>query len=168
MYTYKELDVDYTMLASRSQRMVNIIIDTIVYIVLVVLVRVFPRFLYYVFDYDGLLIWFSELSPAAVTTINVSIFVLYFVLMEWLTQRTLGKFISGTKVVLADGTPPGIGAVLLRTACRYIPLELFSVFGEGARMWHDSIPNTYIIDIVTYNRAAAVKSELHELGTSRY
>lgn len=168
MYTYKELDVDYTMLASRRQRLVTIIIDTIVFIILTVLVRVFAPFLYYVFDYDGLLIWISELSPAAMVTINIGIFVLYYVLMEWQAQRTLGKFVSGTKVVLADGTRPGLGAIVLRTACRYIPLEVFSVFGEGGRMWHDSIPNTYVIDLVTYKRAEAVKSELHDIGSSKY
>lgn len=168
MYTYKELDVDYTMLASRWQRLVNLIIDAIVYSILLIFTGFFASILYYVFDYDGLLIWVMELSPAAVSTFNITMLVLYYVLMEVFTQRTLGKYISGTKVVLADGTKAGIGAILLRTACRYIPLEVFSVFGEAGRMWHDSIPNTYVIDVVKYNRAAAIKNELHELGNSRY
>ena len=168
MYTYKELDVDYTMLASRSQRLVSVIIDTIVYGILIVLTGFFASILYYVFDYDGLLIWVMELSPAAITTFNITMLVLYYVLMEWFAQRTVGKYISGTKVVLADGTKPGLGAIFLRTACRYIPLEVFSVFGEGARMWHDSIPNTYVIDVATYNRAEAIKKNLHEIGEVKY
>lgn len=168
MYTYKELDVDYTMLAGRSQRLVNIIIDTIAYAIVLVLLRLIAPLLYYMFDFDALLIWVTELSAAAITTINIAVLVVYYVLMEWMAQRTLGKFVSGTKVVLADGTRPGLGAILLRTACRYIPLEVFSVFGEAGRMWHDSIPNTYVIDVVKYSRAVAIKSELHDIGSSKY
>lgn len=162
MYTYRELDVDHTMLASRSQRLVNVIIDTIVLAIVLIFTGLLASILYHVFDYDGMLIWSMELSTAGRIVLDISIFVLYYVLMELLTQHTLGKYVSGTKVVMADGTKPGLGVLIVRTACRFIPLEFFSVFGETARAWHDSIPNVYVIDVTTYNRASMIKARLYD------
>lgn len=46
---------------------------------------------------------------------------LYFVLMEGLIGRTVGKMIAGIRVVdEATGTPPGIGRAAIRTLLRLI------------------------------------------------
>ena len=45
----------------------------------------------------------------------------YYVLMEGLLGRTVGKMVTGIRVVREDGTtPPGIGAAVLRTLCRIV------------------------------------------------
>ncbi|MCC9609039.1 RDD family protein [Blastopirellula sp. JC732] len=70
----------------------------------------------------------------------------YYFLMEGLFGRTLGKLASGTKVVNEQGFPPSWGQVLGRTACRFIPFEPFSFFGDAPpRGWHDKIPKTYVV-----------------------
>jgi uncharacterized RDD family membrane protein YckC len=49
------------------------------------------------------------------------IVVLYYVLLEGLLGRTVGKLATGIKVISeSDGRPPGVGRALLRTVLRLI------------------------------------------------
>jgi uncharacterized RDD family membrane protein YckC len=67
----------------------------------------------------------------------------YYMLFEGIWGRTPGKWICGTKVVMEDGSAPSPGTIFKRTACRFIPFEAFSFFGEKG--WHDSISDTRVV-----------------------
>lgn len=69
----------------------------------------------------------------------------YYFIFEATTSRTLGKLLTGTKVVNEDGSRPTIGQIAGRSLCRLIPFEAFSFFGTPTRGWHDSIPRTYVV-----------------------
>ncbi|WP_395680993.1 RDD family protein [Dokdonella sp.] len=71
----------------------------------------------------------------------------YYVPLELFFGRTLGKLVTGTRVVDENGEPPSAGKVIGRTLCRFIPFEAFSFFASDARGWHDSIPKTYVVKI---------------------
>lgn len=75
--------------------------------------------------------------------LGVSIFFVYYAFFESIWFRTPGKWIFGTVVVDRDGRRPTLGQILGRTACRLIPFEAFSFFGEKG--WHDSIPKTMVV-----------------------
>jgi uncharacterized RDD family membrane protein YckC len=81
------------------------------------------------------------------TLIGLVITFAYFVIMESTTSVTLGKLVMGTKVVSNDGSKPTFSQILGRSACRFIPFEAFSFFGnKGFPIgWHDSIPGTKVI-----------------------
>jgi uncharacterized RDD family membrane protein YckC len=72
---------------------------------------------------------------------------LYYIVMELAFQRTLGKLLSGTKVVTEKGEPPSFGQILGRTLARFIPFEAFSFFGGGGKPvgWHDSLSGTRVV-----------------------
>ena len=70
---------------------------------------------------------------------------LYYVPLEALTGRTLGKLITGTRVVTETGGPPDVATVLVRTLCRFVPFEAFSFFGTPCVGWHDSWSKTRVI-----------------------
>jgi len=72
-------------------------------------------------------------------------FFLYYVIFETLWQRTLGKFITGTKVVTATGSKPTFDAIGIRTLARYVPFEPLSVWSERVLGWHDRWTGTYVI-----------------------
>ena len=73
-------------------------------------------------------------------------FPLYYVIMEYKFGKTIGKFITKTKVVSKDGKPLSIGQCIGRLFCRIIPFERFSgLFSDGV-FWHDSIPGTLIVE----------------------
>ena len=77
--------------------------------------------------------------------IGIPIGLAYYFLMEVTTGRTLGKLVTGTKVVNEHGEPASTGQILGRTFSRFIPFEAFSFLGTPCRGWHDSLPNTYVI-----------------------
>lgn len=69
----------------------------------------------------------------------------YYTLLEGLTGKTLGKLITGTKVVDASGNRPNFTRALLRSLCRSLPFDVFTFLGADARGWHDSITKTWVV-----------------------
>ena len=70
----------------------------------------------------------------------------YYIGMEYKFGKTLGKFITRTKVISTTGNPLTFGQSVGRTFCRIIPFERFSgLFTEGV-FWHDSIPKTVVVE----------------------
>jgi uncharacterized RDD family membrane protein YckC len=86
---------------------------------------------------------FLDGTPGLV--IGIPILLAYYFVLEATTSRTLGKLITGTKVVNQDGGTPTLGQIVGRTFCRLIPFEAFSFLGTPPRGWHDSIPKTIVV-----------------------
>jgi len=72
--------------------------------------------------------------------------VFYYILMEAVFQRTLGKLVTGTIVVTTDGGQPSFGQVVGRSFARLIPFEPFSFLGGNpCKGWHDKLSGTLVI-----------------------
>lgn len=72
----------------------------------------------------------------------------YYALMEGLFGVTIGKLITGTRVVDERGGRPGWRQVLVRTLMRFVPFEPLSLFfaEDGkVRGWHDRVPRTWVV-----------------------
>lgn len=121
-------------LASAGQRIGNYVIDTIVfYIILLVVAFVF-----------GMLGLISD-SPLMLYPLVFAVMLGYYIIMEASFGKTVGKFVTGTKVVTENGEKPSLGAIIGRSFCRLIPFEAFSLLGSDTVGWHDSIPKTRVI-----------------------
>ncbi len=121
--------------ASTVRRFGNYLIDSILlWIVISIVCRMESNMWYYKgYLIDITRIWVTFLS-----------FFAYYTIMEAVFGKTIGKLITRTRVVTESGNKPGFGICLLRTICRFIPFEPFSVFtGIG---WHDSIARTVVIE----------------------
>jgi uncharacterized RDD family membrane protein YckC len=126
--------------ADKSLRFVNLLIDTIAFYLFAIFI--------------GVIIGIS--NPEALDegnlsitsyVISISIFLLYFSGFEALTNgRTLGKLITGTRVVKEDGTPLQFRDTFKRALSRIVPFEAFSGFAE--RPWHDSWTGTTVVKIL--------------------
>jgi uncharacterized RDD family membrane protein YckC len=79
--------------------------------------------------------------------VGVVILTIYYVPLELLFGRTLGKLVTGTRVVNEQGGKPSVGQVFGRTFARFIPFEAFSFFSADARGWHDSLSKTYVVKV---------------------
>jgi uncharacterized RDD family membrane protein YckC len=107
----------------------------------------------------GILLWIvyilfglpeEELSQKALSLLVAFI---YYLVMEGLLGKTVGKFLLGLKVVDIDGNKPGWGAIAIRTLCRFIPFEAFTFLLSSG--WdknhvlhgnlHDSLSKTYVV-----------------------
>jgi uncharacterized RDD family membrane protein YckC len=73
--------------------------------------------------------------------------IVYHVVLEASTGRTLAKFITKTQVLDNSCRPASFGQILGRTLTRFIPFEPFSIFGKSGLMWHDLLSNTITVDL---------------------
>lgn len=69
----------------------------------------------------------------------------YYIILEGIFQTTLGKLITRTKIIRLDNEKVNFIDILLRTLCRFIPLEQLSFLSENPVGWHDRISETRII-----------------------
>lgn len=75
----------------------------------------------------------------------VGVYFLYYLLLESFFGITIGKVITGTKVVDFQGNKPTFGKVLIRSLIRLIPLDWFTYFSNNPHGWHDSLSKTKVI-----------------------
>ena len=73
----------------------------------------------------------------------------YYIVLEYLFGRTLGKLITGTRVVTADGRlGRAFSQIIGRTVARFIPLEPFSLLFSSSRSgWHDWMSGTCVVRV---------------------
>jgi uncharacterized RDD family membrane protein YckC len=87
----------------------------------------------------------EEMSTLTSYLIWYTVLILYYTVLESTTGKTVGKMITGTRVLNDDNTPPSTGTILKRSLCRIIPLEPLSFLG-GNNGWHDSITYTQVVN----------------------
>ncbi|KQV45826.1 MULTISPECIES: RDD family protein [unclassified Duganella] len=86
----------------------------------------------------------GELNGVKWWGVYIIFYVAYYVALEVLFGRTVGKLLTGTRVVTSEGQALSIPTALLRTFCRLIPLEPMS-FSLGETWWHDSLSRTQVV-----------------------
>jgi uncharacterized RDD family membrane protein YckC len=69
----------------------------------------------------------------------------YYVFFELAFQATLGKLLTGTRVVTVNGGKPGLWQILGRTLSRFVPFEPFSFFSSMPVGWHDRWSGTRVV-----------------------
>lgn len=124
-------------LASRGQRFANMLIDVIGYLVLSMVIGVVAAFVY-----PPLL---ETSGPLGDWLFGVFVASAYYLPLEALFGRTLGKLVTRTYVVSASGDPATFRQLLGRTLARFIPFEPFSFFTRDAIGWHDSLSGTRVV-----------------------
>lgn len=155
---------DHTVFASQGKRFANFLIDTIISYLLVIVLTFVATILAELLNFDALLLWLFNISPIQDLLVTVGIRLGYYIIMESAFQVTIGKLITGTKVIHDDGSKPDLGTIGVRTLCRLIPFEQFSFLGSEARGWHDSLSKTYVVDVRKYNAEVQRQTSLNEIG----
>ncbi|KAF2515808.1 RDD family protein [Flavobacterium salilacus subsp. salilacus] len=156
--------VEDDMLAPAGKRFANYLIDFAAQYLVGLLIGLFASLIYLLFGMNGFVTWISEMNPIQELLLSIGIQILYYGIFETTSSRTLGKLITGTKVVCYDGTKPDAGTIGIRTLCRFIPFEVFSFLGTNARGWHDSLSKTYVVDVKKYEAAVELKKSFNEIG----
>ncbi len=157
--------VSQDVLATKGLRFANYIIDQIVMVVLGgaigVLIALYTEF---TGDY-GLYDVFVESDNTLLDyLIGYIISLIYYTTIETLTGRSLGKYITKTKVVTHEGEKPTFDTILIRTLCRFIPFNHFSFLGEDGKGWHDSISKTYVVEVKKFEEKIETEFELDQIG----
>ncbi|HRG07061.1 MAG TPA: RDD family protein [Cyclobacteriaceae bacterium] len=133
--------------ASTGQRFLNYLIDTVVYYLLIIVFVFVGGIAIALLAPDSLTDIDEESSGFTLLSYVIAILIMvgYYTFMESVFGRTIGKFITGTYVVTKDGKTPGTGTIFLRSLSRLVPFEAFSFLGDGARGWHDTWTDTWVI-----------------------
>ncbi len=92
--------------------------------------------------------WIDAMDTLTDLAITYATFFLYYALMEGLFGFTVGKLITGTRVVDAEGRRLTFARGVTRSLCRLIPFDAVSLFlseDDVRRAWHDSITGTCVV-----------------------
>jgi uncharacterized RDD family membrane protein YckC len=129
-------------IATRTRRFINLLIDTIgqfvvAMVLMIIAYLVYPPLMESNFiESEGVLS--NYLFGAIIMTV-------YYLPCEALFGRTLGKLVTGTRVVNVEGQPPTFKQILGRTCARLIPLEAFTFLRSSSPGAHDSMSGTRVV-----------------------
>ena len=160
----KQIAITNAMLASSGQRLGNYILDMIIYN----MINVFPVAIAWVlFTFLGeqdLYFWLENINPVVDFLISYIIIVIYYSILESLTGRSVAKYMTNTKVFMADGSTPSSSVIIKRSFCRLIPFDQLSFLGTIPRGWHDTISKTVVVDLKKYNQELEMQDSINEIG----
>ncbi|PZR23632.1 MAG: hypothetical protein DI539_02365 [Flavobacterium psychrophilum] len=166
METTTYVEISPEMFVTWHKRLLNLMIDVIA-IIVIFLIMGFIFGVLSVFGIQGPLLWLSEMDGLTDRVFTTFVMVAYLFTMEVLTQRTLGKYVTGTMVVMEDGSKPEARAIIIRALCRIIGLEALTFLGAYPRGWHDNASGTYVVDAKKYKEALAVRNSFEEIGAEQ-
>jgi uncharacterized RDD family membrane protein YckC len=156
--------LDDKLLVSGGQRFLNYILDTIFVLLSIVVFAFFLAFFASIFDLNGILSWFDNVSDLEGRVLFVVMTIAYYTITEGFFGRSLAKLITGTIVVDENGEKPSFGIIFKRSLCRLIPFEAFSFLGSSGRGWHDSISDTYVVNKKALDEEVKTFHEFNLIG----
>ena len=160
------MEVTEDLLASKGKRFVNHLIDLVPqYAVIYGLSYGF----YYLGEFTGnyaLSDWFNGMSTVMDYVFTYLLLLIYYTLMEGYTERTLGKYVTRTKVIKIDAEPIMLKDAFIRSLCRLIPFDMLSFLGTNGKGWHDSISKTYVVDIDKFETKKQTEINLEAIGNT--
>ena len=133
----KKQKVDSNVVGS-GIRFLNFIIDFIVWLILTFIISFIIGFLIPVTaESQGILTLF-------VYVLFFGTFIAYYAILEIKFQKTVGKFVTKTKVVKMNGEKPENGDIISRTFCRLIPFDRISFLFMKNGI-HDMLSKTKVV-----------------------
>ena len=141
----KQFQVTEDLLASHSQRFLNLLMDYIAQLFLFIIAFSIVSVIAETNGNKDFMVNFIKNDIAQYTFVTC-IALFYYNFFEIFFARTVGKFITQTIVVDENGEKPNHETILVRTLCRLIPFEILSFLGMPARGWHDRISKTYVVN----------------------
>ncbi len=133
--------------ASKGQRLGNYLIDVVVFYVTVTLLFLGLSFL--VEDQEAFFAFFDKGLGVLDRIFSLILYGIYMGLMEIIFKgRSIGKLITGTKVIRENGENISSRDAMMRGFSRMVPFEALS--GLGVRPWHDKWTDTRVVKIKKY------------------
>ncbi|MCC6727172.1 MAG: RDD family protein [Saprospiraceae bacterium] len=130
-------------LARHEKRFLNNLIDSLVMSGMTRLIE-FVLMKFYAWEPS------EELTPENILTsllMGLSLTIAYYCTMEgFCNGRTIGKFLTKTKVVDINGQAPDFSSVLIRSLSRLVPFEALSFLGKDPIGWHDKWSKTRVVE----------------------
>lgn len=162
----KKVKITPQMYASKGKRFANFIIDYIGQLIIGGAIGIAMAIISEITGDYEYVAWIDTMGTLGEYALGIVILIVYYMFFETITGRTLGKYITNTKVLTEDGQKPEADKILYRTLSRMIPFEAFSFLGDEGRGWHDSIAKTVVVDVKKYNEIVELQNSLSEIGNA--
>jgi len=162
----KKIKVTPQMYASKGKRFANFLIDYVIRLVFGLILGVVLGVLAEITGDYGYIGWIENMNRLEELIFSLTLLLLYYLVFETFTGRTLGKYITNTKVVTIDGQKPEADKILYRTLSRLIPFDALSFLGDEGKGWHDTLSKTIVVDVAKFNEGSMLQTSLEEIGTS--
>jgi len=127
--------------ASRTKRLLNLLIDTVFFYILVISIASVTALIN-----PSVIETIEQTNPLVDRVIYWLFFMVYYVIFETWLGKTPGKMITKTKVVDKNGQKPNFTTVAGRSFSRLIPFEAFSFLRENPIGIHDRMAHTMVVD----------------------
>ncbi len=151
-----EFTITDELLATRGQRFFNCILDLlIVHTILASIVTTVVIIGDVTNNYD-LKAWVESTPLLERLFFWIVMLFLYYFLSEAYFARTFAKYFTKTIVVTKEGLKPSYKIILLRTLCRFIPVEALTFLGSNVRGLHDLFSDTYVVRKHEFNHKKGV------------
>ncbi|MFV8376359.1 RDD family protein [Flavobacterium sp. LB1P71] len=141
----KKFTVTDDLLASKSQRFLNFLIDLLIIYIIGITIGTTITIIGDLTHSYAASNWVKALSPIENSFFGLVILFFYYGLTEMYFSRTFAKYFTETLVVKHDGSKPNMKSVIIRTVSRLIPFEPFSFLAGDSRGWHDTLSVTYVV-----------------------
>ncbi len=122
-------------IADKGSRLMNYIIDKIVFIFIIFL---------HAMILDGWLGIIPEEGSPFLGIYFFFLYVMYHSIFEQLFKKTPGKFITKSIVMKEDESEIKFKNILIRNMCRLIPFDPMSFMGS-TKGWHDKLSKTKVV-----------------------
>jgi uncharacterized RDD family membrane protein YckC len=135
-------------MASGGKRFLNYVIDIIIVYILVFVIALVLAVVLSLSSPDALASFERDTASTKLFDYLMTAFVMvcYYMFMESVFGCTIGKLVTGTRVVNKNGKTPDTYTIFLRSLSRLVPFEAFSFLGADARGWHDRWTDTWVIN----------------------
>ncbi len=152
--------------ANKGLRFLNYIIDLFSIIIVTILFFGIIAGIITVINPESNIIYeFENINPLLDRILTTFFYVLLIFLSEYLTKgRSLGKFITGTKVVMIDGSAPTTKDYFYRNLCRIIPFDQLTFLGGNG--WHDKISKTTVVNKKAFEADLLQADNIESIGKS--
>lgn len=141
----QEFTLTNDLLASKSQRFLNFIIDTLIVYSIGIGIGTTLMLIADITNSPGLSESIESMNKVEQILFGVIILILYYSLTEIYFSRTFAKYFTKTMVIMKDGSKPNGEVIFRRTISRLIPFEFLTFLGADSRGWHDNISGTYVV-----------------------
>jgi uncharacterized RDD family membrane protein YckC len=152
--------------ANKGVRFLNYIIDLFsISIFIVIVFAIIAGIIAVVNPEIDIFYKIETINPLLDRLLTMVLYVTLIFLSEFLTKgRSLGKFITGTKVVMIDGSAPTTKDYFYRNICRIIPFDQLTFLGENG--WHDKISKTTVVNKKAFEADLSQQDSIDNIGNT--
>ncbi|MGA9211693.1 RDD family protein [Kaistella sp.] len=152
--------------ADKGYRCLNYIIDfgfSVIIIWVLVFLFVFAQYFITGTDMEEAIDNITNINPLVDRVGALLAYGLIMFLIEKFSNgRSLGKLITGTKVVKTDGSDLTTDDLLKRNFSRAVPFDQLSFLGNSG--WHDNWSNTRVVRVKAFDLAQNMQNDIESLG----